>query len=296
MLKMAQGAKAKKDEIRFVKLLLGRGATTKYCESEIIVRCAEKSARLSSACVAVLASQGVLTLQAGLPRASELTRGWLQRMLCDESMDGEPRKGEPSGQTQPFADQHRHIRPETPSSAADASPLNRLFNDHESPLAKLALLKKRDKSPYISPHHIVAGERLRADFDKAHLGASVVMNWNAAYTSSGGSGNGGGDISDMAIDARARLSKCYAVMGNELAGVLIDFCGYLKGLETIELERGWPRRSAKLAIRLALDQLARHYGLDEGVARARDKAGERSRAAGPMKSWGDKPTGFGAVV
>lgn len=288
---MARGQKLKKDMTRFVRLMLGSGATTARIDSDFVVRCAGKSARLAHTCVSELASQGVLTLRAGLPRANELTRGWLQRLLC-----GEPDGDDPSRQRQVFADQHRHIRQQRQTSEPGAQPLNLFYNDHESPLTKLALLKKRDKTPYILPHHIVAGERLRRDFDRAHLGANVVMSWNAAYTSSNGSGFGGNDISDMAIDARTRLAKCYAVMGAELAGVLIDFCGYLKGLETIEVERGWPRRSAKLAIRLALDQLARHYGLDEGGVKSPDKARDKSEDAGPTNSWGDKPTGFGAVI
>ena len=70
---------------------------------------------------------------------------------------------------------------------------------------------------------------------------------------------GRAEIADTAIAARDRFSRAVEAMGPDLAGVAIDVCCFEKGLETVERERQWPARSAKLMLRTALLALARHY-------------------------------------
>ncbi|TCT02975.1 DUF6456 domain-containing protein [Aquabacter spiritensis] len=130
------------------------------------------------------------------------------------------------------------------------------MNLAESPLAWLALRKGRDGAPLIAPAQLAAGERLRCDFTRAGLTPRVTTNWSAA-------GRGGGieAFSDVVLAAKARVNAALAAVGPELSGVLLDVCCFLKGLEAVEQERGWPARTGKVVLGLGLDRLAAHYGL-----------------------------------
>ncbi len=130
-------------------------------------------------------------------------------------------------------------------------------NESESPLAWLARRKGRDGRSLISGAQFLAGERLRADFTRASMTPRMTARWDAAPR---GNGGGGGEITDVILAARQRMRQALDACGPEFSGLLMDVCCFLRGLEDVERERGWPSRSAKVVLQLGLDRLARHYG------------------------------------
>ena len=133
------------------------------------------------------------------------------------------------------------------------------FNADESPLARLATRRGKDGAPFLGAAEAMAGERLRVDFTRAGLTPSVTQRWSLTPRASGTAG-GAGDLSDSALDAKARVFTALDAVGPELAGVVLDVCCFLKGLELVERERQWPARSAKLLLKAGLGALSRHYG------------------------------------
>ncbi|MGD9658084.1 MAG: DUF6456 domain-containing protein [Methylocystis sp.] len=145
-----------------------------------------------------------------------------------------------------------------------------LVNEAESPLVWLARRKDREGRSFLDSAQLEAGERFRRDIEQAQLLQRVTANWEASINAAQ-RGADAGTVSEVAIDARRRLARAFDSVGPELAGLLTDVCGYLKGLEIVESERGWPARSAKVVLKIALDRLARHYGLAV-EARGRNRA------------------------
>jgi len=149
----------------------------------------------------------------------------------------------------------------------DGQSQNVLANDAESPLLRLHRLKAPTGGTWLDDAAFAAGERLRADFTHGRLMQRTTSSWNFEAGKNTRSGASRINITDQAMDARARLERALDTVGPELAGVLLDVCCFLKGLESVERERRWPARSAKLMLRTGLNLLARHYGTNAGSGR-----------------------------
>lgn len=156
----------------------------------------------------------------------------------------------------------------------------------EMTLSRLAASRGEDGTAFLLPYHLAAGDRLAALIARARLSPRVTMSYDPARTGSGrGSGNSVAEVSDSAAEARQKVSRIAAQMPGDCWGVVFDVCGLDKGLQQIELERRWPRRSAKLVLRIGLEQLAGTFGLMPHRAEGQ---------GGQMRTWLEaRPAMFG---
>lgn len=160
-----------------------------------------------------------------------------------------------------FQAQHQELRT---GSAEEAVIRGLSINDAESPLAWLRRRRHHDGSPMLDETRFIAGERLRADMTCAQMLPRVTSNWTSAVASTA-RGACMLDPTDGMVAARQRVNRALAAAGPDLAGVLIDVCGFLKGLSDVERERHWPARSGKVVLDIALGRLAAFYGLSQAA-------------------------------
>ena len=153
------------------------------------------------------------------------------------------------------------------------------MNDRESPLAWLRQRRDKDGKAMIGDVEYLAGERLRADFERANLSPRITASWNPAALPSGGPRGAPGtgmELAEGVVAARQRVDAALQAVGPELSGMLLDVCCFLKGLEQAERNGDWPRRAGKVVLQLGLAHLARHYGFTR-----HDQSGRPN-----IRSWG----------
>jgi len=170
---------------------------------------------------------------------------------------------------------HQHRETVTATIQTEAGPRRVRMDAEESPLDWLRRRKGRNGEPMIDEAAYQAGERLRTDIMLAGLLPGVTARWDAMPTGSGPVSPS--EATDRMIAARQRIRHAFDAVGADFSDLLMDLCGFLKGLEQIERERGWPQRSAKIVVRLALARLAEHYGIESA---ARGPAASRG-----IKAW-----------
>jgi len=102
-----------------------------------------------------------------------------------------------------------------------------------------------------------AGEALRSDYERAQLAANVTMRWDPVRAPT--TGERGLDATERQIAAKARFDGAMAAAGKGLEDVLWRVVCAGEGVPQAEKALGWPVRSGKLVLRLALERVADFY-------------------------------------
>lgn len=102
-----------------------------------------------------------------------------------------------------------------------------------------------------------AGERLRADYERAQLGPSITMRWDAVRIKS--TGDFGLSRTEGQVAARARFDAAIRAAGKGLEDVLWRVVCAGETLPEAEKALQWPARSGKLVLKLALERVADYY-------------------------------------
>jgi Domain of unknown function (DUF6456) len=124
----------------------------------------------------------------------------------------------------------------------------------ESPLAWLGARK------LISERQLMAGEMLRRDYEHAALPQRTTMEWDAPPNGKVARGSQSHGATTLAqIDAKARFDGAIAAAGTGLSDILWRVVCAGEAVPTAEKALGWPSRSGRLVLLLALDRVADYY-------------------------------------
>ncbi len=205
-------------------------------------------------------------------------RGWLARagsqqtyVLSDAGLGWFQRA---QAEAEPFAAQHQLRRQ---AVVKDERGIERrvTLDDAESPLARLRQRGLIDRTQF------AAGEKLRVDFTLAGLSPRLGVDLAAPVLARTRGKLARHLLTDTVIAAKQRFSAAMQAVGPGLSDLLFDVCCHLRGLEDAERAKGWPGRSGRVVLGIALDRLAEHYGLHlRGTAKLRGWRMEEGEDAG----------------
>tara|TARA_R110002073_G_scaffold42858_5_gene119512 strand:+ start:255 stop:737 length:483 start_codon:yes stop_codon:yes gene_type:complete len=115
---------------------------------------------------------------------------------------------------------------------------------------------------YLSDRQFDAGEKLRFDWERAHLAPRITMRWDAAPVTQGKR------IAPAALNetekqfaAKQRFTDAIDHLGSDLSDIAWRIICGGEGVPVAEKNLGWPARSGKLVLKIALDRLADFYRL-----------------------------------
>lgn len=123
-------------------------------------------------------------------------------------------------------------------------------------LARLAALRNPGGAPWLAPEELRAARRLRDVWLAGQIGLVRGSDWSAPPRGSTARAAKGEDRLIASVDARRRVEEALARLAPSLRRVAERVCLQEAAFEEIEAAEAWPPRTAKLALKLALAQLA----------------------------------------
>ena len=115
---------------------------------------------------------------------------------------------------------------------------------------------------HLTDRQLLAGEKLRSDYEAAAMGPNVTMRWENIPLSREKRGAPTGlNQTERMISAKARFDGALGALGPDLADIAWRVICAGESMPVAEREMAWPVRSGKLVLRIALDRLAGFYRL-----------------------------------
>lgn len=147
----------------------------------------------------------------------------------------------------------RELTPEGPRRRPGVAPRRRsvTVNLAESPLGWL------HAHGHLDDRLFAAGEKLRADYERAQLVPGTTMRWEPVRLRGAGA-----EVlapTERRLAARQRFDGAIAAAGRGLEDILWRVVCAGETVPAAEQALQWPTRSGKLVLRLALDRVADFY-------------------------------------
>lgn len=205
------------------------------------------AARLSAAEVRTLEAEGAIVRDGD--GAFRLSAAGASRVAREKAEAGES-----------YAEQHRPVVDRSVIDVDGDIVRVRGF-DPDAHMRRLSGLRCASGGSWLSEAELSAARRLRDDWAASQAGLVRGSDWSAPPMGSGSRGPGNAQEAALArrCDARRRVAEALDKLAPQLRRVVERVCLHEDGLEALERAERWPPRSAKLALKLGLAQLAASF-------------------------------------
>lgn len=113
---------------------------------------------------------------------------------------------------------------------------------------------------HLTDRQLQAGEHLRHDYETASIGPNITMSWdNIPMSRNRRAAPSPLTQSERILAAKSRFDDALAALGGDLSDIAWRVICAGDAISAAERGMGWPARSGKLVLRIALDRLAEYY-------------------------------------